>query len=579
MSKEIKRKGISLVALVITIIVLVVLTGAVVITGINVPQQGQLAVFKNNTSSIQDAVTMKMLNNLVNYREKNNENVKWIGVASGYAEDDIEAVPVFDTQINGVDVVALDASLKNEIQIKEDEFAKYYVDANGIIYHMGFVYDGITYYNGSTSVTAVESISITGQISKIKYTVGERIDKTGLEVTAVLKDGTTEEVTSRCIFTPDLLTVTGTAGEKEISVSYGGRTANAKIQIVVALPEWISTSTSLNTTTPYASEMIKGITYYAPIPKGFVASTVEGENKISEGLVIYEGNQEVNDENVKTMKNTANQFVWVPVNNTYTMLGDITGDGIFHNRETTNYNYDIPYLDNNTTTALAYWQASENGHSGTIVKDASTTWTYSEPYSSAGSWETTEYQAMVTSVIKYGGFYVGRYETGYETIDDVKKPIVQAGKSVWNNIKWNSVNTMNADPTSGTATFEARNMYGSDRTDVGVRSTLIYGIQWDSTMCWAKCYNNTRKIDTYTATPSLTGAAYVDGRYDVNNNIYDLAGNVTEWSMEARDTSYRIYRGYFYSNQYEYAVSGRFHTGQPSGSAITIGFRTALYVK
>ena len=56
---KIERKGISLVALVITIIVLVVLTGAVVITGVNVPQQGQLAVFKSNVSSIQDAVTLK----------------------------------------------------------------------------------------------------------------------------------------------------------------------------------------------------------------------------------------------------------------------------------------------------------------------------------------------------------------------------------------------------------------------------------------------------------------------------------------------------------------------------------------
>ena len=106
------RKGISLVALVITIIVLVVLTGAVVITGVNVPQQGQLAVFKSNVSSIQDAVTLKMLNNMVDKISTRNENVKWIGVASGYTEANIAVAPNFNERINGVPVVALDNSIK-----------------------------------------------------------------------------------------------------------------------------------------------------------------------------------------------------------------------------------------------------------------------------------------------------------------------------------------------------------------------------------------------------------------------------------------------------------------------------------
>ena len=156
MNKIVSRKGISLVALVITIIVLVVLTGAVVITGVNVPQQGQLAVFKSNVGSIQDAVTLKMLNNMADKVSSNNENVKWIGVASGYTEESIANPPTFGTKINGVDVVALDASLKNEMQIKDEEFAKYFIDENGIVYHMGFMYEGIKYYNASISTSTGE---------------------------------------------------------------------------------------------------------------------------------------------------------------------------------------------------------------------------------------------------------------------------------------------------------------------------------------------------------------------------------------------------------------------------------------
>ena len=310
-----------------------------------------------------------------------------------------------------------------------------------------------------------------------------------------------------------------------------------------ALPEWISTSTSLNVTTPYAQEIIGNTKYYAPIPLGF--SVVAGT--ISTGLVIQDA--------------SANQFVWVPVNDSYTMKGDISGEGTFNNYQTSSpYNYDIPYLSNNTTTALAYWQASANGHSGTITGAG----TYSEPYSGAGSWETTEYQAMVTSVLKYGGFYVGRYETG----GSASAPVVKSGVTPITNIQWNSTDTMTAEPTSGTATYVARNMYPSTSTTYGVVSTLIYGIQWDSIMCWASCYNATTPTK---GSVGNTGSVSTD----CYKNIYDLAGNVYEWSMEAEGTSIRVSRGGYYN--YVYAVSTR--GSPPVDNYSYVGFRAALYVK
>ena len=154
------RKGISLVALVITIIVLVVLTGAVVITGVNVPQQGELAVFKSNVSNVQDAVTLKMLNNMVEHADIKNDNVKWVGVARGYSEQNIANPPTFRTKINGVDTVALDESLKNDIQITEEEFEKYYVDVKGTVYHKGFSYEGVTYYNANASKKQMQNEEI-----------------------------------------------------------------------------------------------------------------------------------------------------------------------------------------------------------------------------------------------------------------------------------------------------------------------------------------------------------------------------------------------------------------------------------
>ena len=58
------KKGISLVALVITIIVLIILTAAVVITGINVPANAEKAVKDYNLTVVQDAVTLYVMNEM-----------------------------------------------------------------------------------------------------------------------------------------------------------------------------------------------------------------------------------------------------------------------------------------------------------------------------------------------------------------------------------------------------------------------------------------------------------------------------------------------------------------------------------
>ena len=137
---------------------------------------------------------------------------------------------------------------------------------------------------------------------------------------------------------------------------------------------------------------------------------------------------------------------------------------------------------------------------------------------------------------------------------------------------------MDVEPANETATYISRDMY-KNTDEYGVVSTLIYGIQWDSVMNWAKCGNNMRDKNTYTATPSLTGAAYsTETIYDVNNNIYDLAGNVREWTMEALDSTGRVFRGGYYSDKK--AISYRHNSILlPTYQQQGMGFRISLYVK
>ena len=239
MQKIIKKSGISLVALVITIIVLVILTGTVIMNGVNVPKQGQLAVFKNNVTIIQEAVTMKMLNNMIEYASLNSENVKWIGVAQGYKEDSISNSPIFNENINEVDVIGIDESIKEMVSISNEEFAKYYVDAKGKVYHRGFEYEGVIYYNldmqevGELPDKEVSSIALVKDPNKIEYVVGEKVDITGLEVVATYEDGTTENVERECTFRPSLTEATSEVGNTQIEISYQGKKAADKINITV----------------------------------------------------------------------------------------------------------------------------------------------------------------------------------------------------------------------------------------------------------------------------------------------------------------------------------------------------------
>ena len=74
------RKGISLVALVITIVVMMILAGTVIMTGINAPSEAHLAVLDNNIQTVQEVVNLKMSSNTIKHAgERNRKLYKWIG--------------------------------------------------------------------------------------------------------------------------------------------------------------------------------------------------------------------------------------------------------------------------------------------------------------------------------------------------------------------------------------------------------------------------------------------------------------------------------------------------------------------
>ena len=313
------------------------------------------------------------------------------------------------------------------------------------------------------------------------------------------------------------------------------------------------------------------------IPKGFKAVDTETAkwgtaNGYQNGLVIEDATGEATT--------NGSQFVWVPV--------------------------ESPSL-----FVRSYW---ENWSGNLAEEPEGDSW-----FSSCKENETTyEYTQMKDSVIRYGGFYVARYEAGItdtskqSTQDGTVKPVSKNNTSVWNNIPWGgtydkaeAIDGYQGNDKASGAVKVARSMYPNTEkiaeyalpqeatNNTGVKSTLIYGVQWDAIMRWMKDIENssatktapqnkyildsTGKGNYYDSDDTNNPAATGTNNYEVKN-IYDMAGNVYEWTMEAYNTFSRVVRGgRYYSSGSDSPASLRYDL-TPDSSYSDIGFRVTLYL-
>ena len=169
-----------------------------------------------------------------------------------------------------------------------------------------------------------------------------------------------------------------------------------------------------------------------------------------------------------------------------------------------------------------------------------------------------EYKAMSDSVKKYHGFYIGRYElTG--TVD---KPTEKAG-TVLTGQNWYNL-------------YKACQNVIQNNSDV--KSTMIYGCQWDETCSWLEKngydINDSSEWGNYTGGKKETGS---DPTYKANE-IYDMAGNYWDWTQEAYSSSARFMRGGHYDGSgSSYPASDRSSSG-PYNSSSGSTSRATLYI-
>ena len=297
-----------------------------------------------------------------------------------------------------------------------------------------------------------------------------------------------------------------------------------------------------------------------PVPKGYVASKVTGETTVEDGFVIYEGEEEVNDTNKDTAQTTRNQFVWVPVENPSEMYGRDENCKKWGKL----YEFDEEGITARNWTeedgVMSITSATINREPDVVSDDSSNSVNLAQL--------ETEFNNMIASVEKYGGFYIGRYETG--SLSQEEAVVLKNNSDIANQTWYTMYNK-----SKGVA------------ANSNVTTTMIWGCQWDAVMRWMY---NSGDAEKKTYTYDSTGKGNYNGTngneaiptgtndaYSVNN-IYDMAGNVFDWTIEARNTNFRVVRGGGCNNGARLSPASSRSNDSPTSSDGVNGSRLALYM-
>ena len=300
----------------------------------------------------------------------------------------------------------------------------------------------------------------------------------------------------------------------------------------------------------------------AVIPKGFkIIDGLEGTKSIAKGLVIQDKDE--------------NEFVWIPV--------------------------EVTASDKENKIASFFRSEWENNARGTSLTDSTQ---YIEPNQNGYEGEAQEYAEMVRSVYENKGFYIGRYEAGSKTERTNKENgttemVVKKNQYPYNYVGWGAsmtdyindvIDVKNRNQGKG-AVYLSKSMYQNQ--DVGVTSTLCYGIQWDAILEFIKDdshdVTNSSSWGNYSYAIYKTGCDHNDpnlsGDSYVAKNIYDIAGNLFELTMETfSDINCRVGRGSIqgsFSAIYTLEAAGRSNWNPFENINVfdKTGFRPALYIK
>ena len=320
------------------------------------------------------------------------------------------------------------------------------------------------------------------------------------------------------------------------------------------------------------------------IPEGAQISGIEGEyENVDNGFVIYMPDSEeekITDwSDAETIQNTYDQFVWVPVENAVldlsgnsTALADDASIKAEVQKEIDAGRYPMAIKkDENTYIGVLYqfseetigenqkkvkveplsdWEPTST-NSGRREPDVVTDYDNDETnltqingvlgtgYKNATEFKTdlqTDFKNMVIRVEENKGFWVGRYETSKMNLNQIS--VIKGTQEGINSVNWYYM-------------YAKQKKYSSQKSLGAMQSSMIWGSQWDQIMIWMKEEENEKK-NSYYVTNSLGMGNYgtsddeqsglANTGFSKVKNVFDLAGNVRDRTLEAYNTYYRVLR-------------------------------------
>ena len=619
------NKGITLIALVITIIVLLILAGVTIatLTGDNgILTKAQSAKEKNAQKTVEEQINLavqasrineglvidkdileqELTNNGIEITKSENDELPWTVKKDGYVytisengevkEKEGIAITTGDTEIlkgstEGKKVsaqilsgetgtikwehtgnITLSATEGNEVTVNVNSNAN-----AGDIATITARIDGKTYQDSINVKIVTQVTSVTAE--KIEVSIGDKkkIEKItampenaeGIEVTSYVSQDTTK-------VTVDEKTgeVTGVQeGETTVTISAKGKLSGAVVT---------GTCSVKVTKLDHSEVVVPTITAKGNLTnKPNIKEVRQGNIPIPQGYNYIKGDKiggAVITDAATGVEKTGNEFVWVPVDTLSNMAVPTSGTDA---NENTNYRGVLYNWNTDATGNTAYdWSADSTSYR----EPANLSSSY-DSTSKNSSWTSTlyqeEYNKMIKSVSQYGGFYVGRYEMSLNS--ETKNAESKYGAT-----------SATAESTSAKQWYGLYNKaktYAPENASQKVVSSMIWGSQYDAIMNWMKSNNinvtSTTPTDLSIGTTSknttrVTGGAN-NGQTvskDKLSNIYDLLGNSIEWTQEANDTYYRVRRG----GTYDFSLAPSFRFGYyPTGTNSSFGSRLTLYIK
>ena len=492
--------------------------------------------------------------------------------------------------------VALQPIIENELSIENCIYRK---DETGY----EITLKNIT-YNGSYHVKYKEAnestyIEVGNNITTSDYTFS--VDKYGLYYIQIQDErGKTKEI---------------------INSVYADATINADEKVTM-----VKTIEGSSITTEEVS-LVKGFTISgveSECAQTLLGVSTENEKRgtIDDGIVIYliddSATIDWNDTTeVQTAQQQYDQFVWVPAPNAIAV--DMNDDEVVNETDIdlmiAQDKYPMAIAIDDTNYRGVLYDFNENGGILTISDQSwsSTSTGYREPaYLEDGSWADgsdyndtepkisqsllqSEFNEMVNKVSNNKGFWVGRYETSNMTSNNTKDKNnkIKVVRGATSGVSGNSINWYR---------MYAQQKAYRNLTEISsiTTSSMIWGSQWDQIMIWMKDvpseYTDTEYTGKYYITNSVgmgnfgtisgiddgwsSSSPAPTGFQDIYKvkNVFDLAGNIYEWTLEANDNSFRTFQGGYYLLMDNFETRAGYRgSDNPDRTFDHIGTRATLY--